>query len=215
VNHFPQARRTSNARRPLRPLALARRGACLLSTALVLAGTAMAQGAGGQGAAQGVAKGVAQGAPAGPSAPAVPADIRIGVIHTERILRDSPPARAALARIEQDFKPRDEALRAREQALHADAAQYDKDKPKLAEDERARRERDLETRGRDLERQRQQFAEDLRARQFEELNRLKERLDQVLTRLARDEHYDLILQDALWVGKKVDITDEVIKALAP
>jgi len=32
---------------------------------------------------------------------------KIGVIHIERILRDSPPARAALTRIEQQFKPRD------------------------------------------------------------------------------------------------------------
>jgi outer membrane protein len=66
-----------------------------------------------------------------------------------------------------------------------------------------------------VERQRQQFAEDLRQRQFEELDKLKERLDQVLTRLAKDEGYDLILQSALWVGKSVDITDEVIKALGP
>jgi len=70
-------------------------------------------------------------------------------------------------------------------------------------------------RTRDVQRLRQQFAEDLRARQFEELDKLKERLDQVLTRLAHDQNYDLILQDALWVGKGVDITDDVIKALGP
>ena len=64
-------------------------------------------------------------------------------------------------------------------------------------------------------RQREQFAEALRARQFEELNQLKERLDRVLTQLAHDQHYDLILQNALWVGDRVDITDQVIKALAP
>ena len=55
----------------------------------------------------------------------------------------------------------------------------------------------------------------MRARQFEELDKLKERLDQVLTRLAHDRGYDLILQNALWVAKSVDITDEVIKALGP
>ena len=140
---------------------------------------------------------------------------KIGVIHIERILRDSPAARSALARIEQDFKPRDTAIAAKEQEVRAAAAQYEKDKAGLAPEARAATERDLETRTRDVERQRQQFAEDLRARQLEELDKLKERLDQVLTRLAHDQGYDLILQSALWVGKSVDITDEVIKQLGP
>jgi Skp family chaperone for outer membrane proteins len=64
-----------------------------------------------------------------------------------------------------------------------------------------------------VQRLRQVFAEDLRTRQFEELDKLKERLDRVLTRYAKERNFDLILQDALFVGKAVDITDDVIKAL--
>jgi outer membrane protein len=140
---------------------------------------------------------------------------KIGVIHTERILRDSAPAKSALARIEQEFKARDTEITGREQDVRTQTAQYEKEKAGLTDEQRAERERELDIRTRDVQRQRQQFAEDLRARQFEELDKLKERLDQVLTRLAHDENYDLILQDALWVGKGVDITDEVIKALGP
>jgi outer membrane protein len=151
----------------------------------------------------------------GASAPASADSYRIGVIHIERILRDSPPARAALDRIEQQFKARDTELAGREGVLRGDLAQFEKDKAKLDADASAARERDLEARGRELARQRQQFAEDVRTRQFEELDRLKERLDQVLTKLAHDGGYDLILQNALWVAKSVDITDDVIKALAP
>jgi len=99
--------------------------------------------------------------------------------------------------------------------VRTQTAQYDKEKSGLTDQQRAERERDLDMRTRDVQRLRQQFAEDLRARQFEELDKLKERLDQVLTRLAHDQNYDLILQDALWVGKGVDITDDVIKALGP
>ena len=152
---------------------------------------------------------------AGASATAAADSYRIGVIHIERILRDSPPARAALDRIEQEFKARDTELSGREGALRNEVAQLGRDKPKLDADAGAARERELEARGRELARQRQQFAEDVRARQFEELDRLKERLDQVLTKIAHDGGYDLILQNALWVAKSVDITDDVIKALAP
>lgn len=140
---------------------------------------------------------------------------RIGVIHIERILRDSPPARAALERIERDFKPRDTALSAREQEVRTAAAQLEQERAGLDPAARAARERDLDAQQREVQRAREQFAEDLRVRQFEELDKLKERLDQVLTRLARDQGYDLILQSALWVGKSVDVTDDVIKALGP
>jgi outer membrane protein len=150
------------------------------------------------------------------AAPAARAETyKIGVIHIERILRDSPPARAALERIEAAFKERDATIAAREKEVRDALAQYEKDKAKLSDDERTTRERALEARGRDVQRMRQQFAEDLRARQFEELEKLKERLDQVLTKLAHDQNYDLIVQDALWVGRSVDITDQVIKLLAP
>ena len=35
----------------------------------------------------------------------------------------------------------------------------------------------------------------------------------MLTNYAKERDYDLILQDALFVGRTVDITDDIIKAL--
>jgi len=149
----------------------------------------------------------------GIASPALADDYRIGIIHVERILRQSKPARAAEARIEQEFKSRDTDLRKREQDVQAAGAQLAKDRPSLSPEQLAARERDLDVRTHDVQRQRQQFAEDLRARQFEELDKLKTRLDQVLTKYAKDRNYDLILQDAIWVGRSVDITDDLIKSL--
>ena len=138
---------------------------------------------------------------------------KIGVMNVEKILRQSKAAQAAQARIEQEFKGRDADLSRKEQDAQAAAAALAKDRPTLSADEAARRERDIDVRTRDVQRLRQQFAEDLRARQFEELDKLKARLDQVLTKFAKDNHFDLILQDAAFVGPAVNITDDVIKAL--
>ena len=152
------------------------------------------------------------------AATALPAradDYKIGVLHVERILQQSAPAKAALERIEQEFKGRDQELARKEQEVRDAAAQLDKVRATLSADERTTRERALDTRTREVQRQRQQFAEDLRTRQFQELDKLKERLDGVLTRYAKERNYDLILQDALYVGRTVDITDDIIKALGP
>ena len=146
-------------------------------------------------------------------APVAADDYKIGVLHVERILQQSSAAKAAHDRIEQEFKARDTDIARREQEVRDASAQLEKSRATLSAEERAARERALEVRSRDVQRMRQQFAEDLRGRQFEELDKLKERLDRVLTRYAKERNFDLILQDALFVGRTVDITDDVIKAL--
>ena len=145
--------------------------------------------------------------------PAAAADYKIGVLNVEQILRQSKPAKEAQARIEQEFKGRDADLTRKEQAVQALSAQLANDRATLSPDAIVSRERDIDLQTRDVQRLRQQFAEDLRARQFEELDKLKARLDQVLTTYAQDNHFDLILQDAAFVGRGVNITDDVIKAL--
>jgi outer membrane protein len=145
--------------------------------------------------------------------PARAEEYKIGVMHVERILQQSASAKAAHDRIEQEFKGRDADLAKKEQEVRDAAAQLEKTRATLSPDARASQERALDARTREVQRLRQVFAEDLRTRQFEELDKLKERLDRVLTRYAKERNFDLILQDALFVGRAVDITDDVIKAL--
>jgi outer membrane protein len=145
--------------------------------------------------------------------PAHADEYKIGVMHVERILQQSASAKAAHDRIEQEFKGRDADIAKKEQEVRDAAAQLEKTRATLSADTRATQERALDARTREVQRLRQVFAEDLRTRQFEELDKLKERLDRVLTRYAKERNFDLILQDALFVGKAVDITDDVIKAL--
>ena len=147
------------------------------------------------------------------AAPAHADDYKIGVLNVDRVLQQSRDAKAAHDRIEQAFKDRAADVASREQEVRAAAAQLEKDGPTLSADERANRERALDARTRDVQRMREQLTEDLRTRQFEELDKLKQHLDAVLTRYAKERGYDLILQDAAFIGHAVDITDEVIKAL--
>ena len=144
---------------------------------------------------------------------AVADDYKIGVLNVDRVLQQAPDAKAAHDRIEQAFKARDADIARKEQEARAASAQLENDRATLSTDERTSRERAIEARTREVQRLREQFAEDLRTRQFEELDKLKERLDKVLSRYAKDHQFDLILQDAAYVGRSVDITDDVIKAL--
>ena len=77
------------------------------------------------------------------SAPALAQDIKIGYVNSERILRDSNPARAATQKLEQEFAKRDRELQELGGRLKTQAERFEKDAPVLAEADRNRRQREL------------------------------------------------------------------------
>ena len=140
-------------------------------------------------------------------------ELRIGYVNSERVLREAAPAKAALARMESDFSKRDKDLNDQAAKLKASADKLEKDAPTLPEAERNRRQRDLLELDRDLQRKRREFQEDLNQRRNEETAGIVERANKVIKQIFEGEKYDLILQDVVFAGPRVDITDKVIKAL--
>lgn len=139
--------------------------------------------------------------------------VKIGFVNTERILRDSKPAQAAQDKLESEFKKRDDELEKLEKTLHSQATQFDKDAPVLSESERIKRQRQLADLDSDLQRKRREFQEDFNRRRNEEFSNIVEKADEAIKKIAESENYDLIIQDAVTVSPRVDITDQVMKAL--
>ena len=146
---------------------------------------------------------------------AVSGEIKIGVVNTEKILRESSPALQAQKKIEQEFMPRDEDIK--KMALEAKALQdrLEKGSIKMEETERRNLERTLANLSRDYQRAQRQMREDLSVRQNEEYNVILERTNRAINKIAEAENYDLILQlqDSVYRSQRIDITDKVIKVL--
>jgi outer membrane protein len=140
-------------------------------------------------------------------------ELRIGYVNSDRVLRDAIPARAAQAKLETEFSKREKDLAEFANRLKAAGDKLDKDAPTLAETERSRRQRDLVEQDREFQRKRREFQEDVSQRKNEELASVVERANKVIKQIFETEKYDLILQEAVFAGPKVDITDKVIKAL--
>uniref|UniRef100_UPI003340D221 OmpH family outer membrane protein n=1 Tax=Castellaniella defragrans TaxID=75697 RepID=UPI003340D221 len=138
---------------------------------------------------------------------------KIGFVSTERILRDSKPAKAAQAKIESEFKRRDEELQKLATNLRTQAQKLDKDAPVLSETERIKQQRQLADLDSDLQRKRREFQEDFNRRRNEEFSAIVEKADAAIKKIAEQQNYDLIIQDAVTVSPRVDITDQVIQAL--
>lgn len=138
---------------------------------------------------------------------------KIGFVSTERILRDSKPAQAAQAKIESEFKRRDQELSNLDDTLRSQVQKFDKDAPVLSETDRIKRQRQLADLDSDLQRKRREFQEDFNRRRNEEFAALVEKADAVIKQIAESQGYDLIIQDAVTVSPRIDITEEVLKAL--
>jgi len=140
-------------------------------------------------------------------------DLKIGYVNSERVLREAVPAKAAQAKLETEFSKREKELQEVAARLKAAADKLEKEGPTLAEAERTRRQRDLVEQDREFQRKRREFQEDLNQRKNEELSAVVERANKVIKQIFETEKYDLILQEAVFAGPRVDITEKVIKAL--
>ena len=140
-------------------------------------------------------------------------EFRVGFVNTDRIFREANTAKQAQAKLEQEFSRREKALVEFGNTLKAASEKLERDAPTLSDAQRNQRQRTLAEQDRDFQRKRREFQEDLNARKNEELQQVLERANRVVRQVAEAEKYDLILQEAVYINPKHDITDKVIRAI--
>jgi outer membrane protein len=140
-------------------------------------------------------------------------DFRIGFVNTDKIFKEANTAKTAQTKLEQEFAKREKDLMAMGETLKSTSDKLERDAPTLSETQRNSRQKQLLEQDRDFQRKRREFQEDLNARKNEELQTVLERANRVVKQVAEAEKYDLVLQEAVYINPKHDITDKVIKAL--
>jgi outer membrane protein len=144
---------------------------------------------------------------------AIAQDFRVGFVNTDRVFREANTAKAAQTKLEQEFSRREKELNDLGTALKNASEKFEREAPTLSDAQRGQRQRQLIDQDREFQRKRREFQEDLNARKNEELQQVLERANRVVKQVAEQEKYDLILQEAVYINPKHDITDKVIKAL--
>ncbi|MEX3605396.1 MAG: OmpH family outer membrane protein [Burkholderia sp.] len=139
---------------------------------------------------------------------------RIAAVNSDRILRESVPAKAAQTKLEAEFAKRDKDLQDMAAHLKSMSDSLDKNGQSLSATDRAQKQRDLAQLDTDFQRKQREFREDLNQRRNEELAAVLDKANKVIKQLAEQQNYDLIVQEAVYVSPRIDITDKVLKALA-
>ncbi len=146
-------------------------------------------------------------------APVQAQEFRIGFVSTDRIFKEASTAKAAQAKLEQEFSKREKDIVDLGTTLKSMVDKFEREGPTLPEGQRTSRQKQLLDQDRELQRKRREFQEDLTSRKNEELQQVLERANKVVKQVAETEKYDLVLQEAVYVNPKHDITDKVIKTL--
>lgn len=142
------------------------------------------------------------------------AELKIGFVNTERIFRESAPAIRASKKLEKEFAARDQEIQKMAKQFRDMQAHFEKENATMSDSDRRAKERDLANLNRDLQRAQREFREDLNVRQNEERAAFQDRVNKAISDLAEREKFDLILQEAVFVSHRIDITDKVLRALA-
>ena len=142
------------------------------------------------------------------------AELKVGYVNTQRIFRDAPVAQKAGKKLEGEFAKRDQELQRMAKQLKEMQENLERNSVTMSETERRAKEKEFADLSREFQRRQREFREDLNLRQNEENAAVIEKANKAIIQIAKDEKYDLILQDVVWVNPRLDITDRVIKALA-
>jgi outer membrane protein len=142
------------------------------------------------------------------------ADLKIGFVNTERVFREAAPAKRAQQKLEKEFAARNAELAKMEKQGRDMQQELERDNVTMTEAARRDKERTLADVSRNFQRMQREIREDLNLRRNEELASVQEQATRVINRIAEQDKFDLILQEAVFASGKIDITDKVIKALA-
>ena len=141
-------------------------------------------------------------------------DLRVGVVNPNRLLEEAPQSKIALQRLEQEFASRNAKLVKEQKAIKGLEDKLRRDGAIMAESERRKLERDIVSRKRELRRGSDELREDRTFRSNEERGKLLRYVNEAITKIGKEENFDLILYEGIaYANPKVDLTSKILQRL--
>ena len=138
---------------------------------------------------------------------------KIGFVNPVRLLELSPQGENALRSLEEEFRPRDQELIDLREKVVALEVDLDKNRLVLQASEIREKQRAIDSIKRKLKRDQQEAREDYNIRRNEELAKLQRLVREMIVTIANEEGFDLIVEQAVYVNNRIDLTERVLQRL--
>ena len=142
------------------------------------------------------------------------AQLKIAYVDAVKVIEKAPQAKQALAKLEAEFRPRDEKIVVTTKRIKEMEDKLNKEAMVMNSKDRRGIEKKLLILKRNLKRESQEFREDYNLRRNEELASLQKLVYRVIVDIAKKGKYDLVVHEGtIYASKKIDITKRVLKRL--
>ena len=142
------------------------------------------------------------------------AEVKIGFVEVQKILKNAPQTVAANKQLEKEFTKRTAKLKKVVKKIKDKESAFRKNSMTMSDDERSKKQKEIQALKIDAQRTEREVREDIDLRRREEIAKVQAQVNVAVEKVAKEQGYDLVLyQGVAYAGKKVDITSTVIKAL--
>jgi len=145
---------------------------------------------------------------------AAAADLKVGYVQVDKLLKKAPQTAETGKKLEQEFSPRSLELERMKKKISALEAALEKDRLSLTEADKRKQYRELSNLKIEFGRKQRELREDINVRKNEELAVLQDRINGAVKTVSEQGNYDLVMYGGVaYANKKIDITDQVLKLL--
>lgn len=141
---------------------------------------------------------------------ALAAPPKIGAVSPEVILKESKFAQTASKKISDEFAPRSAAIAAQIETIKQKSAAMERDAPTLNDQQRLERQKEIADLDRAIQKKQHEFQADLESQKRAGIQTVLDLLNKVVLRIAKNEKYDFILQNVVYVSPAANLTKQVI-----
>ena len=146
---------------------------------------------------------------------ATSASEKIGYVNVPRLIDNSPQAKAASSKLQEQFGPKQKELQRKQEEFQQLQQKLQKDGlTNMSEEERSQAQDRMRDLKRDIERMQENFREDLNMERNSAFKGVRKAVMKAVQELAKDEGYDLVVgQGALYASDAVNLTDRVLEKM--
>ncbi|MGV6851304.1 MAG: OmpH family outer membrane protein [bacterium] len=142
------------------------------------------------------------------------AQVKIAYVDMKQVLDKSPQMVAGRAKLEQEFQKTYQNIVTQEQHLKAQEEELQRNGPFLSAEKRDALDREIRNLRRTIRRDKEDYLDELNFRRSQELQKLQEKVTEVVRKVAQSKGYDLLISSpVIFASDNVDITQLIIDEL--
>ena len=146
-------------------------------------------------------------------APVKASAAKIAYVDARALIDEAPQGKYEVSILEQEFSERNRDLKAKIELFNTREAELQKNAVLLSREELDKRTTELRDLQRTLQREQQIYNEDYTRSRNKGLARLEKLISEVIVEIAEREEIDLVVQQAVYASREIDLTGKILEQL--